>query len=287
MSRPETGKAILRRIRRAEPAIGEPLSSVRWDDVLSAEKARRRLRPDDLVFVGASNVTSTLWCPMQAVLRSRDEELMFFECYLRDRLEYSRRLDPSHVGPHGVRDILTTGSRLRLEDIETVLQQQEAPRPVSPRVAGSADDPLARGRIAEMQHAERHPTIRWHFSWNRYVIVCEPDGIARQFVYEFKHTGKRRNVPERKRAALAQAGLYARCFGRPHVRVQVHVEEDNSIQTFDQADQPALALGVLQTLETVDRGSLPAPPTSWKCSRCPEQYRTACRIRTDLPSIKG
>src|SRR5205823_11974501 len=91
------------------------------------------------------------------------------------------------------------------------------------RVIGLEDDPRRRGQLLQADRAERHPTIRWNFSWGPYVLVGVPDGLTDAFVYEFKTTRSDYLGRLLKPVATAQADLYGRFFRRPVKRVQTYV----------------------------------------------------------------
>src|SRR5690349_8598646 len=63
-----------------ERALRDPLP------LLRAEKKRRGLPADSLVFISVAWVAKYYWCAEQAVLASRDREYMFFGAYLEDRV---------------------------------------------------------------------------------------------------------------------------------------------------------------------------------------------------------
>src|SRR5262249_39703348 len=101
------------------------------------------------------------------------------------------------------------------------------------RVLGLEDDPKVRGLVLEEMRAERHPTIRWNFAWERYVVVGVPDGITRDLVYDFKPTRSRYLGGQLLPVAMAQADLYGLFFDRPGKRVQLYVVEEDATQTWD------------------------------------------------------
>jgi CRISPR/Cas system-associated exonuclease Cas4 (RecB family) len=137
------------------------------------------------------------------------------------------------------------------------------------RVLELEDDPKVRGLVLEEVRAERYPTIRWNFAWERYVVVGVPDGITDAFVYEFKTTRSRYLGGQLLPVAGAQADLYGLFFGRPGKRVQLYVVEEDATQTWDLPVDRNVAESALQEFRSVDEGWRPRPPRErWKCRRC-------------------
>jgi hypothetical protein len=94
--------------------------------LLALEKARRGA--DRLVFVGASNVASVRWCPMQAVLKSIIDEPMFFAVYLHDRLLYARLLGLIDDLPSTDEGLLDAGGDSRSRYLGGQLLRCRSPR---------------------------------------------------------------------------------------------------------------------------------------------------------------
>lgn len=77
-------------------------------------------------------------------------------------------------------------------------------------------------RIAEFLYGERLPTIRLWIRFKRYIIGATPDGVADDYVYEFKATSQMgRRLEAIREASIRQAILYAYAFRRPRVKVQI------------------------------------------------------------------
>ena len=84
------------------------------------------------------------------------------------------------------------------------------------------DNALELGGIAEFLYAERLPSIRLWIHFKEYVVAVVPDGIADDYVYEFKATTLTgRDVEEVRDQAIRQAQLYAYAFKRPNIKVQI------------------------------------------------------------------
>ena len=253
------------------------------EELMRLEKLRRGLSEEWLVFVGMANVAEYNWCPAKAILVSREEELKFFSSYLYDRVVYSYRLGLTTGPPKSVEELLSIGDDIRPSHIERLLSEEarglsERPaRPLAPPPQLHGLDPIERGRALEAHLAERHPTIRWNFAWENYVVVGVPDGITEDFVYEFKTTASRFLLRYIKPVAFAQADLYGYFFGRRRKRVQVYIEEENRIETWDEPVNLANALGTLRLFKEADETQPPPPTEKWKCKRC--KFREKCLAR--------
>jgi CRISPR/Cas system-associated exonuclease Cas4 (RecB family) len=92
--------------------------------LLSLEKERRGVKREKLVFVGTADVAQYYWCAMQAVFRSRENELNFFDSYLADRLTYAKDLGLIDELPGSDEALLEAGQEIRLADVEKLLKQK-------------------------------------------------------------------------------------------------------------------------------------------------------------------
>jgi hypothetical protein len=144
------------------------------------------------------------------------------------------------------------------------------------RVIDLEEDPKSRGQVYQESRAEKYPTIRWHFPWGRYSVGGTPDGMADDFVYEYKTTRERFLLRFVKPVALAQADLYGHFFARPKKRVQIHVVKENATETWEQPVDPGNAERTLAAFARVDAGQPARPPRAWKCRKC--AFRTTCPI---------
>jgi hypothetical protein len=137
-------------------------------------------------------------------------------------------------------------------------------------------DPMRRGALLHLTRAERYPTFRWHFTWDRYTIIGVPDGLTDQFVYEYKTTRNRVLFRFMKSPAFAQADLYGYFFQRPSKRVQIYVLEENRTETFEALVDVTKAEDTLAAFARVDAGEAARPPRAWKCRIC--AFRGTCPI---------
>jgi hypothetical protein len=148
------------------------------------------------------------------------------------------------------------------------------------RVIDLENDPKLRGKIYQSLRAERYPTIRWHFPWDRYSVVGVPDGITKDCVYEFKTTNRLFYLGESKPIAFAQADLYGLFFRRPNKRVQIYVVEKDATKTWEEPVDAINAEATLAAFARVDAGEPAPPPRAWKCRLC--EFRVTCPI-SQLP----
>ena len=238
-------------------------------------------------------------------------ELAFFASYLYDRISYSLQLGRIKKLPQSPEEILTIGDEINFNDIEQLLKENVAKgiqvfleavtigdkmviSPVLPSeeisyfkqwakdkgiriVSLDEAPPVVRGEIIESAKAERYPTIRWNFIWDKYVVVGVPDGITNEFVYEFKSTKSRFLMNFLKPVALTQADLYGYFFRRSRKRVQIYIVETGEKETWDAPVDIARAKTVLTKFKEVEMGLIPPPPKAWKCKSC--EFAALCSLR--------
>jgi CRISPR/Cas system-associated exonuclease Cas4 (RecB family) len=136
---------------------------------------------------------------------------------------------------------------------------------------------MVEGIKEEVELAEKYGSAQGRFEYDKFIIVCAPDGITDEFCYEFKST--RNHFLEKfiKPVAITQANLYSYFFNKPEIRVQIHIRETGEIVTIEKPIDASKAESDLQTAVKLLRGEMvPIPPKSWKCKRC--EYREKCPI---------
>jgi hypothetical protein len=256
--------------------------------LLAAEKRRRGVAPDRLLFVGMHNIAQYKWCAMYAVLKSRANERDFFLAHLEDRIEATlalgRPLPPKATKPA---DLLTTGLDIRWEDLPPPkagkVRTMHFDGGVTLTDVAAAKDgrppanAMARGAWAEGLFAKSLPSTRWSFEWGPYVAVGIPDGIGKDFVYEFKSTLNAYMLNFTRPVALAQADLYGYFFDKPRKRVDFHVQREERVEHIEKAVDRANAEDVLAKFARLDTGGYAQPPKPWKCGDC--EYRHGCSLR--------
>jgi CRISPR/Cas system-associated exonuclease Cas4 (RecB family) len=258
-------------------------------DLLRLEKHRLGYGENRLVFVGMANIADYYWCSVKSVLKSRRDELMFFASYLYDRITYSVRLGLVSKEPTSVDKLLQIGDGIGFSDVEKLLEEEVEKFRTATGKGGSGREILLcpkveeldakrRGEVLQELLAEKYPTIRWNFKWSNYIVVNVPDGITKDFVYEFKTTSSRFLYNYIKPVALAQADLYGYFFRRQRKRVQIHIVEEKQTETFESNVDVNNALHVLDSFRKVDEGQEPKPPKEWKCRSC--EFKDACPLYT-------
>jgi hypothetical protein len=305
-------------MKGVEEKIEELLSDTETlKKLLLLEKTRRGVPKESLVFVGMGNIAQYYWCAMQAVLKSRANELLFFASYLYDRISYSHRLGLISKLPGKKEALLDIGTKITFDDVQKLLREKATRgehisfeyaaakqldkhsklvmviNPDLPleqrlcfeaeakgegvRIANPEEFPILRGEFLHTTKAEHYPTIRWNFERGRYAIVAVPDGITETFVYEFKTCGNKYLMYFIKPVALTQADLYGYFFKRSKKRVQIYVVAEGLTQTWEDEVDKDKAESVLADFTRVDGGWIPPAPKPWKCKSC--EFNQSCSIR--------
>lgn len=286
----------------------------RIESLLLLEKTRRGISRNSLLFAGMANIAGYYWCAIQAVLKSRANEFQFFVAYLYDRICYSYRLGLINKLPNRKKVLLDIGNEITFNDVEKLLKEKskrmkggsmtlntteftdkcgERIMIINPdlpseqkkwheikakakgiRIADPEEFPKLRGEFLQTTKAEQYPSIRWNFERGKYVIVGVPDGITDRFVYEFKTTKNKFLMSFTKPVALTQANLYGYFFRRSEKRVQIHIVEEGTTETWQTNVDRAKALTVLKNFGRVDAGWVPPLPKKWKCKSC--EYKQVC-----------
>ena len=293
-------------IRRPGAGTGKPRQGPEWEAapatlpapvritkdqlqrLLAMDKKTRGARVGALVYIGVANVAQCLWCPTQAVLKSRANELEFFSEHLRTRVRHAIRVGEITQPPRSPEAWLEIGERATFQQAERAARAErrasawqaklrtESVRAHVERPGG--EGPLEMGRRLEQEHGERHFKMRWSFPWRRYVIVGEPDGLTGRYVYEFKSTSQRRYADSRREIGRAQADLYGKLFRRATKRVHLFVREDDGSVVFEEPVDEERADQLLDTFEQLDRGALHLErPEPWKCRIC--DFERSCPLR--------
>ncbi len=291
------------------------LNKKKLEELLFFEKERREVNKDKLVFIGMANVAGYYWCAMQSFYKNQKSERGFFSAYLIDRLLYSYRLGLISRLPRSNEKLLEVGSEIAFSDIEKLLrkraretkgivQYQAVTRinkdgdkimVVNPdlsqgekqkyeaqarirgvQVASPEEFPKLRGELLQTTKGESHPTIRWNFNYDDYIVVGIPDGITDKFVYEFKTTRNRFLLSYIKPVATAQADIYGYFFKRKTKRVQIYITEESVTETWEGAIDIARVEKTLNNLSKIETGVNPIPPKEWKCKLC--EFKEECKL---------
>jgi len=271
--------------------------------LLYLEKERRQVSKDELVFLGMAGVADYFWCAMKSLYKSRQNEPGFFGSYLYDRIDYSLRLGLIDKLPKSHPKLLEIGNNIGFSDIERLLKERaektdkqgielagiEITYKDGSRLGYSGEGeevfwycaangtrsnglektpPIERGKILHMAKAEDYPTIRWNYTWDKYVIVGVPDGITDEFVYEFKSTTDRFLAYFVRYVAFTQGDLYGYFFRRSKKRVQIYILKEDVTETWDSDVDENRVQEVLTMFKKTEEGFAPPPPKAWKCKSC-------------------
>lgn len=287
--------------------------------LLSLEKKRRGVSDDTLVFVGTSNIANHWWCTQKAVFQSKSDEAVFFGVYLRDRINYARKLGQIIDLPRKNDALLSIGDDISWEDLEQFLIEENGENkleingptvtrikarlgedgettylispgatpedvevfglPESLLVRDLEVDPIFRGEIYHERYAEKYPSIRWNFRWRHFTVIGEPDGLTDDFVYEYKSTRERFLFHFVKPVAITQADLYGYFFERSKKKVQIHIISENQTETFEEEVHVKKAEGTLSAFASAVAGGVVYRPKKWKCNKC--EFKSNCHIRVD------
>jgi CRISPR/Cas system-associated exonuclease Cas4 (RecB family) len=260
--------------------------SERVEKFLYAEKARRGISKSQLLFVGASDIASQHWCSMKAVFGARDGEAGRFGQYLLNRLKYAYRLGLISSWPN---NLLETGEEITYEQVAE-LERKEPNREIDLEPSTEQIEnyekmsAIERGHAAEELYAERYPYHSWHFHWERYIVVCIPDGMTDDFIYEFKSTKKSKYLKNTLEGGSVQADIYGYFFKRLHKRVQAYSFDTRKIETSVGAVDNKNALRYLRNFLRVDSGEIPRPQPEYKCKSC--EYAEYCPVRVGHKIVK-
>ncbi len=258
----------------------ELLFEIEDTELMNIEKERLGFSKDELVFIGISNLSNYYWCGWQYFLKAQREELMFFMSYFVDRLEYSIELGLIKKPPKDIKKLLKVGDKIKFSDIERLLEKRAKkvinldPSFFESYKIASDTHPFIKGTIYELIKAEKYPSIRWNFTYKNIVLVGIPDGITKEFVYEFKYTRKCSYIKQTLIKATMQADVYGLFFQRPKRRVQIFCEEKDKIYTYVDPINKQRVIDLLEKWIDMKNGKLPKKPKSWKCNNC--EFRNNC-----------
>lgn len=250
------------------------------NELMNLEKERLGISREKLVFIGMANLSKYYWCAWQYYLKSKKNELDFFAAYFDDRLEYSKQLGILKKIPKTEKEKLKVGDDINFKHIQKLLNKKEAimtsheTKEEVKKLLKEENNPLAKGSYYETLYAENYPSIRWNFRYKDIVILGIPDGIADDFVYEFKYTSRKRYFLQTCRTARLQADFYGHYFNRSKKKIQIYCEEENKIHTYFEDVDNTEIMELLEKWTQMINGKLPLKPQSWKCNKC--EFRDEC-----------
>lgn len=254
-------------------------------ELMKLEKKRLGIPPDRLVFIGMANCAKYYWCAWQYYLKSKREEIGFFLAYFEDRLTRSNELNLLKKFPKKVTDILKIGDEINTRDIHNLWLKRKknfTPPDSNHKITVETYEitentsPLKKGEIYHITRAEHYPSIRWNFRYKDMVLIGIPDGIADEFVYEFKYTGKKASISEVLMSATCQADVYGYYFQRPKRRVQIFCGEDEKVYTYDNEITKQKVIDLLEKWIDLRNGKMPIKPKSRKCGSC--EFKEDCEL---------
>lgn len=241
------------------------------EKLLLLEKKRRGIAKDNICFVATANIAGYWYCGMKSYYKGRRDELLFFRAYLIDRINCSKKLGLIEDLPEDKEKWLDIGNGISFKDINKLLKERKEYiiECIDDRDTKSVKDKFERGILYQYKLAEKYPSIRWNFKWDKYVVIAVPDGITDDFVYEFKSTASRFLLFFVKPVALTQAGLYGYFYKRKNKRVQIYLENERKIETYEDKVDINRALDTLKLFKKVeiDKKSI-KPKKRWKCNNC-------------------
>lgn len=284
--------------------------------LLLREKKRRGVKATNLVFLGMDTLAHYHWCPMKALFHSKQMEYTHFAAYLGDRLSYAFEIglidelpEEENLLDVGCQISLTDINRL-LEQRKTKddeikqqpplieLQGKKGDKAIvlNPQLSSREKQeyrekaeaegatiidvnmfhPPSRGKILKRFIAEQHPTIRWSFNWKNYTIIGAPDGITKQFAYQFNTIKKKSRIKHLKPVAHTNADLYGYFFQRNEKKVQIYATQEKTKKTWSGNINKNRVEHTLRKFKALNQGSPPTPPQEWKCEQC--QWELECTL---------
>jgi hypothetical protein len=209
--------------------------------------------PHEQPFLGVADIAGLLWCEIQATISQ-----------YRSQRGYANAAwsDDWGIG-------------------ESVIE----PSAVTADSIFESTDRLAVGQSAQALHQEKHASLRCHWFFGQFLIIGVPDGLGRNFVYEFKFSSHPRS-PYTFKHAVAQANIYATLFRKRRIRVHIVGPKgytkiiDGDVRTLDAANLIDRAWALM------NGDAIFRPPESWKCAPC--RYARLCPVPAGKagPTIK-
>lgn len=248
-------------------------------ELMNLEKERLGISRDKLVFIGIANVSKYYWCGWQCHLKSKKNEVSFFQAYFEDRLNYSKELGLLTKIPKTIEEILKIGDKIELNQIQKLLEKKKVSETSDEtkekikNLLKKEENPQIQGIYYQELHAEDYHSIRWNFRYKDLVLIGIPDGITDDFVYEFKST-KKRYFRETYRTAQFQSNLYGHYFKRPKKKIQIYCKDEHKIYDYFEEVEDNEIIELLEKWIRMINGELPIKPESWKCNIC--EFKDNC-----------
>lgn len=278
---------------------------------ISLADQEMRTKPDTVTsprYLGANNIAGMKWCHQKFLFRAHANEDMFRRAYEEDckRLgqgltvqQLNSPLKQVHRAVVSLSDgrvaVVSKGAgKLSHREIEGIRHSFEDSLRDEPGTAGLlwADNNVRiellsgpgttpqgqRGLLAQYEHGEQLPSLRYHFPFREYIIEASPDGIAGDYCYEFKLVGERFWLKFEKPVAVAQARLYSYFFERKRYKAEIYIEDEAQKETVEGELDRKWVEYLLNTMDALLKGSMePIPPNRVKCRSC--EFSKECPIR--------
>ncbi|MGB6836083.1 MAG: hypothetical protein WBF66_00080 [Dehalococcoidia bacterium] len=269
---------------------------------------RKRHTIAPLRYLGTNNIAGMKWCHQKFIFRARANEEMFRQVYQEDcrRLGEGltveelnsrlRQVDRAVVRLSGGKAAVVRkeNGKLTPEELQEITNSFEDAIRHEPKISAHFDavegigiellDAFVttpqgqRGLLAQYEHGEQLPILRYHFPWKEYVIEAQPDGIAPAYCYEFKLIGERFWYRFEKPVAVAQACLYSYFFQRKRYKADIYIEDEARTETEEGELEPKWVEDLLNTMSGLLQGLVkPIPPNRVKCPSC--EFSEECPIR--------
>jgi len=248
------------------------ISPDEWRVLLTREKKRRGLLDNKLVFIRAGNLAQIAWCPMQAVRRSRRDEVSVFQTYVEQRLGFALAASRiSAIPSDRCRWLELAATDPPLAMVEDLLLPQQWRRIQN---VGNYVETYAGDRSwAEPDM----PSMAWQFSIAGYVIGAAPDGLTRSEVVEAKSARTSELAAYQRPVGELQADIYGVLFERNTKVLCVTVGDGEFVLERSPVRHDAVA-ACLRLFSRIEAGwTPPAPAEAWKCRKC--EVNHGCPIR--------
>lgn len=263
----------------------EELKDFDINKLLILEKQRLGFKKEDLVFISAGDFSKYYWCEMQTYFSLIKNESDKFSGYLQDKIEYSIKLNKLNKLPKTNEELLDIGNEINLEDIFQLLKREEYQNIITNEDITNAKEELdkcklqkERGHFLETIHAKKYPQIHWIVKYKDFIFTCAPDGIQKNFVYEFKSSKNRYFSKQSIKKAKLQADIYAICFNKKTKIIEQLIVSESKIETITEEVNIDEVNSIIDQIRALIKGKLPAPPKEeFKCQSC--EYKNKCKIK--------
>jgi len=253
--------------------------------LMELEKVNFGFKKDDLVFISAGDFSRFYWCPMESYLSCKENELIKYFGYLKDKIEYTIKLNKLEKIPKTEQELIKIGMNLTLNEIFILLKRKEYYNNVSPEEIEIAKTKLKtetkqqiKGIYLEIIHAKKMPKIHWVKKYKNFIFTCAPDGIDEDYVYEFKSSKNSFFGDLNLNKAKLQADLYGICFNKKFKLIEQLILTTNKLNIIKEKINLNEVNRVILEFNNILKGKLPkSPKEEFKCKVC--KYKNICKIK--------